>query len=87
MIAMKPPAHKTQGAQRLEVNEQQARILRAVGWTEIQENQEIGPPTVVNEQNFFRGPKPKRKYTRKAPDEKSEKRRYRRRDMQAEDDQ
>lgn len=88
---MKAPPHRTSGKQRLVVNEEQARILRAMGWTEEDppEAQEISPEPLKNEQNFFRSPpkekREKRKYTRRDMSDRP-KRRYRRRDMIPEDD-
>lgn len=128
MIVMKAPAYRPGGARTVRVNEDQARILRTVGWTDvIVERVEVEPsaqtvaetvehigiePSAVENRAVFPNESPylqqtnykisdlkartKRKYTRRAiaifDDEGNPvtvtkpKRRYRRRDMQAEDE-
>jgi hypothetical protein len=86
MIVMKAPPHRRGGKRILNVTPEQARILEAVGWTRESSVQTISPDTFQNEQDFFRSEgRAKRKYTRRTP--KSKDRHYKRRDMQAEDDE
>lgn len=83
-VILKSPETRALGPRTLKVSEDQANILRKVGWTDIIEETQLEP--VISESVFQ---KPKRKYTRrKKSDDDGEirpKRRYRRRDMQAEE--
>ena len=87
MPLMIAPAHRRMGARQLYVNQEQARILRAVGWTEATETREIRAEMVVSDGGVIAAnAKPKRKYTRRNKDDGDKpKRQYRRRDMQAEE--
>ena len=95
MIVMRSPGDRALGKRTLKVNEDQANILRKIGWSDVKEEAELKPEVAVNQSQFpNEQPRQKRKYTRRTVIEVDDdtwearikpKRAYRRRDMQAED--
>jgi len=89
MVVLKAPANRARGQRTLKATEEQAQILRKVGWTDVIEETQLTPDVMVSESVFpNETDRPKRKYTRRDKsngDDTRPKRRYRRRDMQPEE--
>jgi len=87
---MVAPPNRVRGAKRIYCNDVEARILKAVGWTEATEDREIRAEILQSSGSVIPPEaKPKRKYTRRVKTDEADelpRRRYRRRDMQADEE-